>query len=269
MASCLIQGHTDDSFYNPTFNQHTGYAIDGSYYLLGVLQPAHVKASWFTEFGTNAFRGNQAAFPTDAVALLSPVSLVILNQTKSVAHAEDLPLWMQFVLGDNNALTNNFNSSVQGFLPTSVCYADGVVSVTYTPDSGNQPYPNPFVTANILATSVTSNVLTVTVDPLSYAVTGSPLTPTQFAVGQKVVISATNESFLNNQTVVVTSANASSFTAAFTHADFTNPTDVGLVTQSLPFLPPFPSPYPNISVTSRMVVNINFAQDSVYLDVAV
>jgi hypothetical protein len=32
---------------------------------------------------------------------------------------------------------------------------------------------------------------------------------------------------------------------------------------------PYPAPYPTIGVTSHMVVSIDFAQDSVYLDVAV
>src|SRR5271168_4849958 len=103
VSSCLVQSYTDDSFYNPVVNQHTGYASDGSYYSLGVIQPAHAKASWFTEFGTNPYRGEQAAFPTFGLALLSPVSLVILDQSKAVAVASALPLWMQFILGDNNA----------------------------------------------------------------------------------------------------------------------------------------------------------------------
>src|SRR5258708_1284371 len=98
VSSCLIQSYTADSFYNPVVNQQTGFAFDGSYCSLGVIDPTHAKASWFTEFGTNSFRGEQAPFPSFGVVLLSPVSLVILDQTKSVAHAEDLPLWMQFIL---------------------------------------------------------------------------------------------------------------------------------------------------------------------------
>jgi len=138
VASCLIQSHTDDSFYNPVVNSHTGYAFDGNYYSVGAVVNGHQKASWFTEFGTNPFRGDQAAFPAYGLVLVSPVSLVILDQSTSVSQASALPLWMQFVLGDNNALANNFNGSEQGFTPRSVCYADGIVSVTYTPDAGNQ-----------------------------------------------------------------------------------------------------------------------------------
>lgn len=140
VSSCLIQGHTDDSFYFPSPNQHTGYAFDGVFYSLGSPVLGHQKASWFTEFNSNpVFRGNQAAFPMFGLVLLSPVALSIFNQGQVVTRASDLPLWMLFVLGDNNALTNNFNASIQGFTPKSVCYADGVISVTYTPDSGNQP----------------------------------------------------------------------------------------------------------------------------------
>jgi hypothetical protein len=154
VASCLIQSYTDDSFYNPVVNQHTGFAYDGNYYSLGVLQSGHAQASWYTEYGSNPYRGDQKAFPTYGLVLLSQVSLVILDQSVAVANAVNLPLWMQFLLGDNYALANNFNGSVQGFTPTGVCYADGIISVTYAPDSGNQPnelthpilqpYPSPY-----------------------------------------------------------------------------------------------------------------------------
>jgi hypothetical protein len=256
VSSCLIQAYTDDSFYNPVLNQHTGYAFDGNYYSLGVLDVAHVKASWFTEFGTNPFRGEQAQFPSFGVALLSPVSLVILDQTKSVARAEDLPLWMQFILGDNNALGNNFDQSVQGFLPSGVLYADGILSVIYTPDAGNQQYLNPTSVATITATTIASNVLTVTAS-------------NSFVPNQRVTLAGTAEAFLNGQTVTVLTASGTQFTANFTNANFTNGADTGTATAILPFLPPYIVPYPHAPVQSRMVVSIDFTQDSVYLDVAV
>jgi hypothetical protein len=140
VASCTIEKRTDDSFYFPDLgdNQHTGFAFDGSYYRVGVLQPDTPRASWFTEaFGT--YRGSTPAFPTYGLVLLSPAALAILDQSVPVLTAGQLPLWMLFVLGDTNALANNYNGSVQGFLPRGVCYADGVVSVTYSPDPGNQP----------------------------------------------------------------------------------------------------------------------------------
>jgi hypothetical protein len=222
VASCLIQGHTDDSFYNPVPNSHTGYAVDGNYYALGVLQPTHAKASWFTEFGTNAFRGEQAAFPTNGIALLSPVSLVILDQTKSVAQAEQLPMWMQFLLQDNNALANNFNGAVQGFLPSGLVYADGIVSVIYTPDSGNQA---PWNFDAWSATVTYSNGDLVTYNLTRWEAVGAP------PVGIPP-----------------------SLTSSFWYPEITQP---------------YPGPYPNVGVSSRMVVSIDFAADSVYLDVAV
>lgn len=191
VASCLIQPHDDDSFYNPQRLSHTGYAFDGNHYTLGVQDgPAspwaaaggNLQASWWTESQTGQYRDDQQDFPTYGLVLLSPVSLVILDQSVPVALATSLPLWMQFVLGDFNALANDFDGAVQGFTPSGVCYADGIVSVTYVPDSGNQA---------------------------SYATGHAPL------------------------------------------------------------VPPYPSPYPAVGVTSHMVVSIDFAKDSVYLDVAV
>src|SRR5271156_2601633 len=145
VASCLIEGRTDDSFFFPTGqNQHTGYAFNGVHYTLGVQDTdstfaGNLQASWWSESQTNnPFRGDQQNFPTFGLVLLSPVSLVILDQSIPVSIASKLPLWMQFLLGDTNALANDFNGAIQGFLPSSVCYADGIVSVTYTPDAGNQ-----------------------------------------------------------------------------------------------------------------------------------
>jgi hypothetical protein len=267
VSSCLIQAHTDDSFYNPVVNSHTGYAFDGSYYSLGVVDNSHIKASWFTEFGTNPFRGSQASFPQFGVALLSPFSLVILNQGTAVSHAEDLPLWIQFLLGDNNALANNFDGSVQGFTPSAVCYADGIISVTYVPDSGNQLYLHQTVVANpITATSIASNLLTVTVNNF-------------FVPGQEVVLSGTAEAFLNGQTVKILGANATQFDATFTHANYSNGADTGSAIATLPigigqnaggfFDVAPPVPFPNVPVQSHLVVSIDFSKDTVVLDVAV
>jgi len=180
VASANVQPHDDDSFYNPVRNQHTGFAFDGSYYRVGVLQPDQPKASWFLEaFGP--YRGSTAAFPTYGLILLSPVSLAIYDQKTPVQTAYQLPLWMLFILGDgailgegNFALPDNFNGSEQGFTPGSVCYADGVISVTYAPDPGNQqtytpgdhpllydpnaspPYPAPYPIVSTTSSMVVS-----------------------------------------------------------------------------------------------------------------
>jgi len=262
VASCLIQPHDDDSFYNPIRNQHTGYAYNGIHYTLGVQDTnstfaGKLMASWWSEVQTgNPYRGDQQNFPTYGLVLLSPVSLVILDQSIPVSVATSLPLWMQFLLGDTNAFANNFDGSIQGFLPASLCYADGIISVTYTPDSGNQPYLPPTSVANITATSITSNVLTVTA--------GNTFVP-----GQVAAIAGTAETFLNGQSVTITTANAIQFTANFTNADYTNGADTGTATVTLAITPPYEAPYPNVSAQSNMVVSIDFTTDSVYLDVAV
>ena len=233
VASCLIQPHNDDSFYNPTRNLHTGYAFDGVHYTLGVQDTlstfaGNLQASWWTEAQTgNPYRGDQQDFPTYGLVLLSPVSLVILDQSTPVTVASALPLWMQFILGDANALANNFDSAVQGFLPASVCYADGIVSVTYTPDSGNQAsYVFPaWLSA---ATYIAGQIITYN------------------GVRYKAILDASN----NGPTMGV-------------------PPTSDLAHWAVEITQPYPAPYPTISVASNMVVNIDFAQDSVYLDVAV
>lgn len=184
VASALTEPKTNDSFFFPVGeNQHTGYAFNGQYYVLGVQQTSHQAATWWTEFSASPspYRGDQADFPTYGLVLLSPVSLAILDQALPVAQAEALPLWMLFLLGDNFLLGNNFNGSIQGFLPQSLAYADGIISVTYSPDPGNQP---------------------------------------GYSQGEH------------------------------------------------PIVPPYPTPYPSVGVTSHMVVSIDFVQDSAYLDVS-
>jgi hypothetical protein len=84
--------------------------------------------------------------------------------------------------------------------------------------------------ANIVSTSISSNVLTVTCT--------SPHTPLTnlFSVGETVTLNGTAEAFLNGQTVTVLSTTLlesygqAAFTAAFTHADYSNLSDTGTVT---------------------------------------
>jgi|SRR5208337_631392 len=142
VATALIQPHDDDSFYNPTTNFHFGYAADGNFYLNGVWQVGHPQASWATET-TGSYRGDGASFPTAGLILLSPVALTILDQSTPTLDATKLPLWMQFLLSDMFALANNFNDALNGWTPSGLAYADGVISVIYTPDSGNQTVTSP------------------------------------------------------------------------------------------------------------------------------
>jgi len=155
VASALIQPFDNDSFYNPVPNSHTGYAFDGKYYRSGIdltsgygLSPYGSSlygitvplASWYIEFlnTPNQFRGDKAAFPSQGIVLLSAVSLTILDDTVKVSNANQLPLWMIFLLNDAYALTSNYNSSTQSFTPSGLTYANGVISVLYRPDTGNQ-----------------------------------------------------------------------------------------------------------------------------------
>jgi hypothetical protein len=138
---------------------HNGFAWDGILYIGGVQQitmsspPGPIYASWFTETD-GPYRGTSSTFPQAGLVLLSRVALTILDETSSA-----LSLWMQFLLQSNllnnfpvsspplsppvdvpgsYALTDNFNSELNGWLPSGLAYADGVLSVVYTPDYGNQ-----------------------------------------------------------------------------------------------------------------------------------
>jgi hypothetical protein len=238
VATCLIQPHDNDSFYNPTPTKHTGFAFNGFHYTLGVqdgmaspwvANGGNLQATWWTEAQSgNPFRGDQQDFPTYGLVLLSTVSMVILDQSIPVAEATALPLWMQFLLGDTNALANDFNGAIQGFTPSSVCYADGIISVTYYPDSGNQAtYVFP---AWDPAISYSAGTI-VTYNGLRYMAVEFGMPPAPPVAGIPPA-----------------------FNLNFWDAEITQP---------------YPAPYPTIGVTSHMVVSIDFANDLVYLDVAV
>jgi|SRR5579863_2019162 len=143
VATALLQPYDNDSFYNPTINNHTGFAADGTHYTNGVQDAGPVFASWYLEFASpntglpQPQRGSTAVFPTYGVILLSPVAMTILDQSSPVPKADELKMWMEFALADTYMMANNFNNSPQGFTPSGLSYADGVISIIYTPDSGN------------------------------------------------------------------------------------------------------------------------------------
>src|SRR5271167_2905829 len=99
--SLLIVPQDNDPFFFPTQLALTGFAFDGYYYDGGIR--TMTQASWYTE-PQGAYRGILPSFPEAALVLLSRVAVTILDETNS-----DLPLWMQFLLRDLNALANNFN----------------------------------------------------------------------------------------------------------------------------------------------------------------
>jgi hypothetical protein len=158
VATCLIQAYNNDSFYNPTTNNHTGFAADGTHYTSGVQDvvagspPGPLYASWYLEAtnptasGPEPSRDFRATFPTYGIILLSPVAMTILDESTPVARSNELKLWMLFGLADGYMMTDNYVSylnppllAIQGFTPSGLSYADGIISITYTPDSGNQP----------------------------------------------------------------------------------------------------------------------------------
>jgi len=162
VATCLIQAYNNDSFYNPTTNNHSGFAADGKKYLNGQLDllpgspPTVQYASWYLEFNTPTASGPEPSrddivtFPAYGIILLSPVALTILDGGTPVALASELKMWMQFALADEYMMTDNYATwlppsspplppAVQGFTPSGLSYADGIISIVYTPDPGNQP----------------------------------------------------------------------------------------------------------------------------------
>lgn len=128
-STALIQVRDDDSFYNPTLG-HNGFAFDGTRYTAGVQDAGPIFASWYSE-PTGPYRGDSLTFPKFGLILLSKVSLVILDESTRA-----LTLWMQFLLNDANAFTDNFTGGAIGFTPKNLCYADGILSVTCEPDEG-------------------------------------------------------------------------------------------------------------------------------------
>jgi len=99
---------------------------------------------------------------------------------------------------------------------------------------------NPF-NSIVTGTSVTSNIITVTA--------ANGLTP-----GTVVKLQGTSESFLNNQPLTVIAANSASFTAAFTHGDYSNGSDTGNV-WIVPVYPIYQAGNPSVSSTVATTVN--------------
>ena len=157
VASAVIQPYDNDSFYNPETNNHAGYAYNGFFYIDGVAQPNLPMASWFTET-PGEFRGSSRAFPTAGLILLSSTALTILDQSTPTLDPSTLPLWVQFILGDKLALTDNFNGGLNGWMPVKLTHANGIISVIYNPDPGNEvgvspPIGSPPVIQSIMVVS--------------------------------------------------------------------------------------------------------------------
>ena len=117
-------------------------------------------------------------------------------------------------------------SSVTNFLSNAVVVPHLAVNPGVTVSTPGSFYivgtSDTIFTTNILATSITNSVLTVTC-------------ANSFNVGQLVALAGTNESFLNGQSVTITSiikdasGNQTGFTANFMEGNFSNPNDTGTV----------------------------------------
>lgn len=96
--------------------------------------------------------------------------------------------------------------------PKIINFKDQFFTVNQTNRLGTTP---------ITATSITSNVLTVTA-------------ANNYVTGNSVTLTGTAEGFLNGQTVTVVTSTPTQFTAAFTHANYTNVSDTGSVVATPP-----------------------------------
>jgi hypothetical protein len=270
VSTALILPLSDDSFYNPTTTGHTGFAHDGSLYSNGAIVPGPIQASWFTE-PAGPYRGDGAPFPATGLILLSKVALTILDQSNTA-----LPLWMQFILGDNMALANNFSTSnpnfanqlLDGWTPNSLAYADGIISVTYVPDAGAYQIDGistpPVITGPFAVGSETlpgTAILTIS-ETAGNVVTLTAAT-NYLGPGRVVQLNGlTTGTWLNGHTVtLIQPTNATTLT-------FVDPTSHGLQTLHSETGGVTDTGTP-IGHGPNMVVNIDFTLDQIYLDAAV
>jgi hypothetical protein len=175
LASTVITAKNNDGFFLPTQLLHNGYAADGNLYINGVLQTTSTSqgwgdggygdgayggvdggglpsiASWALE-PPSTFRSSIITFPTNALLLVSEAALTIIDQSQG-----SLDMWMIFLLADALAFTNNFGQTGgdafgdggfgdvgfggaenNGWLPFSIQYSSGVITVCCSPDVGSQ-----------------------------------------------------------------------------------------------------------------------------------
>jgi len=129
LASLLIFQKDGDSFFAPISLSHNGFAADGYFYTAGVRDENDV-ASWSSEIMSGT-RGPLDSFPTQALVIAARASLTILDATQ-----QTLPLWMLFYLADANAYPSNPFAQEAGFLTIEASWANGVLTISMTPDPG-------------------------------------------------------------------------------------------------------------------------------------
>jgi hypothetical protein len=129
ITSILCFQRDADSFFAPAALGHNGYAADGTHYTAGV-RNASQQASWHSE-APSSTRGNLATFPPQVLVLVSRGSIILLDAT-----SESLDLWMVFYFGDQLAYADNGQEVVAGYIASTVCWNNGLLTVTLVPDPG-------------------------------------------------------------------------------------------------------------------------------------
>jgi hypothetical protein len=130
-----------------------------------------------------------------------------------------------FGLDFGNNFNGNYTASLTGF---AIKEFQWEIANIFVPQNvaPSVVFPTPLWNGNALgiaavtATSITSDVLTVTCN-------------NAFLVGETVVLNGTVESILNGQPLTVISASSTQFTASFIAADYTNIADTGTATLEL------------------------------------
>jgi len=129
LTSLLAFQMDGDSFFSPISLKHTGFAADGYLYAAGVQNVAQI-ASWSSET-QSITRGPLPSFPALVLVIVSRASLCILDATQL-----SLPLWMLFYLADSYAYADNYLGANIGFLAAEASWANGLLTVSMTPDAG-------------------------------------------------------------------------------------------------------------------------------------
>lgn len=153
-------------------------------------------------------------------------SVVIVNSTTITAVTGSHALVNQLtafnvvvtdLFGQTGTLVNGFSY----FSPSSAKIAPGGVLRPYQLRQSDKT--SPFVNAQILTSGITSNVLGFSVNYFQ----GNDGANHIFQLGQAILLQNTAESFLNGQTIVITSItpDGTVFHANFTHADYSNPSE--------------------------------------------
>lgn len=175
------------------------------------------RCSGLTEF----FNPNAGPDTITATSVASGV-LTVTASNRNLTVGEEV-----IIRGTAESFLNGQTVAVTSLIGTAPAYTG------FTANFATADYSNPADTGTvssppITATSITSNVLTVTAN-------NSNLT-----VGEQVYIQGTAESFLNGQTVVVASLIGTGppytgFTASFTAADYSNAADTGTISSPTDF----------------------------------